>query len=79
MYPLLLEKGMEVRRRLQKQKIYIPMLWGDVFHWCEEYETEYYMAKNILPLPIDQRYGVEEMQWVIKLVLDYVRSEKNRE
>ena len=66
MYPLMLEKGGEVRKRLQAEKIYIPTLWPDVFDWCEECETEYQMARNILPLPIDQRYGAEEMELLTK-------------
>ncbi len=66
MYPLLLENGAEIRKRLQAEKIYIPTLWPDVFSWCEAGEAEYRMARNILPLPIDQRYGVEDMEYLAK-------------
>lgn len=66
MYPLLLENGAEVRKRLQEKKIYIPTLWPDVFGWCGEGDTEYQMAMNILPLPIDQRYGTEELRYMTK-------------
>ncbi|MBR4673564.1 MAG: hypothetical protein IKP00_03790 [Victivallales bacterium] len=66
MYPLLLENGAEVRKNLLQKKIYIPTLWPDVLEWCGENETEYQMAKNILPLPIDQRYGVEEMSYLVE-------------
>lgn len=65
MYPLLLENGTEIRKRLQAEKIYIPTLWPDVFGWCSVDEAEYQMAKNILPLPIDQRYGVGEMSEIV--------------
>ncbi len=68
MYPLLLENGAEVRKQLQEKKIYIPTLWPDVFDWCGENETEYQMAKNILPLPIDQRYGTKEMIYLVKQI-----------
>lgn len=68
MYPLLLENGAEVRKRLQKEKIYIPTLWPSVFDWCGEDEAEYQMAKNILPLPIDQRYGTEEMEEICGVI-----------
>lgn len=67
MYPLLLKNGTEIRKRLQAEKIYIPTLWPDVFEVCREDETEYQMAKDILPLPIDQRYGTRDM--------DYMREE----
>lgn len=61
MYPLFLKNGMEIRKRLQQQKIYIPTLWPSVFEWCGEDEAEYQMAKNILPLPIDQRYEISDL------------------
>lgn len=64
MYPLYIDNGEAVRRKLQSIKIYVPTLWPDVFDLCGENELEYDMAKNILPLPIDQRYGVEDMKYI---------------
>ena len=69
MYPLLLKNGAEIRSRLQQMKIYIPTLWPNVLEWCGADETEYYMAKNILPLPIDQRYGEMEMEVISKEIM----------
>ena len=68
MYPLLIDEGAYLRKKLQERRIYIPTLWPDVFNWCDEIECEYIMAKNILPLPIDQRYGIEDMDYVINLI-----------
>ena len=68
-YPLLLENGAEIRRNLQKKKIYIPTLWPDVLKNCEKISLEYKYAKNILPLPIDQRYSVEEMKYIVQEIL----------
>lgn len=68
MYPLYLENGTEVRKRLQMQKVYIPTLWPSVFEVCKESDLEYDMAKNILPLPVDQRYSIEEMEYIIQKV-----------
>lgn len=70
MYPLLLKNGEELRKRLQERKIYIPTLWPNVYDWCGEDEVEYHMAKNVLPLPIDQRYREEDMKDVISAVMD---------
>ena len=64
MYPLYLENGAIIRKALQKEKIYIPTLWPSVFDICAETELEYDMAKNILPLPVDQRYWTEEMEYL---------------
>ena len=64
MYPLYIENGAEIRKKLQAEKIYIPTLWPDVFELCDENDSEYDMAKNILPLPVDQRYDLEDMKYV---------------
>ncbi len=69
MYPLLLENGAAIRKKLQQEKIYIPTLWPDVFGWCSEAETEYKLAANILPLPIDQRYGKDDIQIMTEKIL----------
>lgn len=69
MYPLYIEQGEEIRKELQKKKIYIPTLWPDVFEMCEADWLEYKMAKNILPIPVDQRYGDEDMNYLAKEIL----------
>ena len=78
MYPLLCDNGEAVRKRLQARKIYIPILWPDVFAWCTEDETEYRLAKNILPLPIDQRYGAEDMDHLITEVRTCMKGSGSR-
>ncbi len=69
MYPLYIENGATVRKKLQEKKIYIPTLWPDVFEVCDEKELEYDMAKNILPLPVDQRYDEGNMNYICKEVV----------
>ena len=69
MYPFYIENGAEIRKRLQQKKIFIPTLWPDVFNLCSEDELEYDMAKNILPIPVDQRYGIEDMEYIVEEVL----------
>lgn len=68
MYPFYIENGAEIRKQLQSKKIFIPTLWPDVFNLCNENELEYDMAKNILPLPVDQRYTVEDMEYIIRKI-----------
>ncbi len=72
MYPLYLENGGEIRRKLQAKKIFIPTLWPDVFEHCDESELEYDYTKNILPIPVDQRYDEEDMKYIIKAVFDEI-------
>lgn len=69
MYPLYIENGERIRNELKKKKIYIPMLWPDVLDVCNENDLEYDLAKNILPLPVDQRYGIEDMKYIVDEVV----------
>lgn len=64
MYPLYVEHGAEIRKKLQTDKIFVPILWPDVINKCGKDTYEYDMAENILPLPVDQRYGIEDMRYV---------------
>lgn len=68
MYPLYIDNGEKLRKKLQDQKIYIPILWPSVFGLCSESELEYDMAKNILPLPVDQRYDIETMKYLLESI-----------
>ena len=69
MYPLYIENGAEIRKVLQKEKIYVPLLWKDVFGICKKDELEYDMANNILPLSVDQRYTIDDMQYIAKCII----------
>ena len=66
MYPLYLDNGAEIREKMQERKIYIPLLWPAVLHSCQKGDLEYDMANNILPLPIDQRYGIRDMEYILQ-------------
>lgn len=68
MYPLYLTNGDEIRKKLQNYRIYIPTLWPAVFKRCSNDELEYDMAKNILPIPVDQRYTIEDMGYITNII-----------
>lgn len=68
MYPLYINGGAEIRKRLIREKIYIPLLWPDVHNMNEASERECDMADDILPLPLDQRYDSKDMDYVIKCI-----------
>ncbi|MDQ0428844.1 hypothetical protein QOZ98_001671 [Planomicrobium stackebrandtii] len=67
-YPFLAEDGIAIRNKLAEQKIYIPLLWPNVMGNCPEDSIEYQYAANILPLPCDQRYGIEDMAYLVEMV-----------
>ena len=63
-YPFYCEDGMAVKRALAQEKIYVPTLWPTLAQNASETEKDY--AENILPLPVDQRYGEEEMKQIVR-------------
>lgn len=65
-YPFYCENGIELKRKLAEEKIYVPTLWPNVFENGNDMEKDY--AANILPLPCDQRYGLEDMKRVISRI-----------
>lgn len=61
---------MTVRKRLQKEKIYIPTLWPNVLEDCTEDSLEYRYAADILPIPVDQRYDEADMKYLAEIIKD---------
>lgn len=66
-YPFYCNNGAEIKQKLAKQKIYIPTLWPNVLEQGDELETNY--AKNILPIPCDQRYTKEDMDKIASEII----------
>lgn len=72
MYPLLIKDGAAIRKALQKEKIYIPTLWPNVLEECDPDSLEYRFAADILPIPVDQRYEIEDMQCIVSNLNKYI-------
>lgn len=60
----------EIRMKLLKHKVYTATYWPNVKEWCSENDLEYRMMDEIVHLPIDQRYGVKEMELIVKIILN---------
>ena len=63
-YPLMLENGMALKKRLAAENIYVPTLWPELLQSYPSGSTEYRLAADILPLPVDQRYSTEDMRYL---------------
>ena len=74
MYPLYIKNGDKIRAKMHREKIYIATLWPDTFLICKEDELEYDMAKNILPIPVDQRYTVSDMEYIVKKIKEITET-----
>lgn len=65
-YPLYIENGDKIRKKLVNEKIFIPVLWPNVLNFDIKIEND--MALNILPIPCDQRYNVDDMKYLVNLI-----------
>lgn len=65
-YPYLVFKD-GLRERLIENKVYISKFWQGIEDVCHNgYELD--LQKYLLPLPIDHRYGVNEMDRILDLI-----------
>lgn len=71
-YPLRV-KNERLRRSLIQQRVFVPTYWPNVFDWCTKDELEFQLATEIIPLPIDQRYGTNQVMEMIDIVLRSIK------
>lgn len=74
-YPLLLdtaERAATLRTQLAQQQIYVPCYWYEVARAPFVPAIEKNWANCLLPLPIDQRYGVNEMNRLVDALLPHL-------
>lgn len=73
-YPLYIKNAEELRNYLVKEKIYIPILWPNVLVETDKNSIDYKYVMNILPIPCDQRYGEEDMEYIIEKIHKYIKN-----
>lgn len=62
-----------LKKSLVAQKIYTPTLWRELITSEYEETLEYQISKNTVFLPIDQRYDVQDMEYLAQNVLTLSR------
>lgn len=66
-YPYLASvKGL--REKLIENKVFVARYWPNVLDWTTKDDIEYLLACQMQPLPVDQRYGEEDMKRIIKII-----------
>jgi len=70
-YPLLLPNGKELKNCLIASKIYVPTYWPNHEIAILENSFEAHLVENLVALPIDQRYDIENMEYI----LQYIKNE----
>lgn len=67
-YPFMVREAGRLRRELIDHKVFVATYWPNVFEWCNESEIEYALARDIIPLPIDQRYDEHDMKKMMEVI-----------
>lgn len=57
-----------LREKLIENKIFVARYWPNVLEWTTEKDMEYLLSYLMQPLPIDQRYGEEEISRIKNIV-----------
>ena len=70
-YPYYHKNGLELRHWLAGRKIFVPTNWRNILEEFGRDTMEYDWAANVLPLPCDQRYGAEEMQYIADSIREW--------
>jgi hypothetical protein len=71
-YPYLNHGNDLLRQHLIKHQVFIAQYWPNVSYWVKEKDAyEVFLQNNLLPLPIDQRYSIKDMEYVVKMLNDF--------
>lgn len=61
-------KDTDLREKMIKNKIYVAKYWPTVLELRAKDTIEYCLTQNLLPIPIDQRYGIGDIKKIIKSI-----------
>lgn len=74
MYPFLIKEGEYLKQELIRRKIYVPTLWKEALDFPELNRFASHLVKDLVLLPIDQRYGEKDMQYISDIVLQIMED-----
>ena len=67
-YPLLIKNGLSIRKKLIEQNIFVSTLWPNAMQSSETNSDAFYLASNLLPIPCDQRYSIDDMSYIVEAI-----------
>lgn len=73
-YPFLHDKGIGLRKFFIQNGVYVAQYWPEVLKLVKSGCIEYELAKNMVPIPIDQRYDEEDMNYILNVFDQYMSS-----
>ncbi|HIF9210047.1 TPA: hypothetical protein ACX6QM_003321 [Photobacterium damselae] len=77
-YPLMFKNEVNsLKANLIDNGVYVPTYWSEAINRIEKYSIEYCFIKNTLFIPIDQRYGIKDMEIIVKLIKGIINEQQN--
>lgn len=76
-YPLLLKSPID-KTKLYEKKVFVPNLWIETTKRSnsEDYPIECKLSSEMLPLPIDHRYNLKDLERVSSLIKEIINTQK---
>lgn len=68
-YPFRTKHVESLKEKLIQNKIYCATYWPNVLNWCSADINSYMLAKEIIAIPIDQRYDKNDMNKILEIIL----------
>ena len=68
-YPYWASNGDALKKKLIEKKIFVATYWPNVLSWVGENDLEYDITNHVVCLPIDQRYGIKDMERITSEIL----------
>lgn len=60
--------NVDLKKKLIDANIFVATYWPNVFDWTIPSDVEYELANQVVCIPIDQRYGKEEMEYILEKI-----------
>ena len=67
-YPYWADNGSAIKKQLIEQQVFVATYWPNVFEWCKLTDLECELADHVVCIPIDQRYGIEDMKYMCEKI-----------
>lgn len=68
-YPYLANVGVELKKKLIQNKVFVATYWPNVLEWCKKESFESRLTSNLVNIPIDQRYDeITDMKQILELI-----------
>jgi hypothetical protein len=58
-----------LKQKLIENKVFVATYWPNVKEWAKKGMLEHELAETLIPVPVDQRYGMKEMELIKDLIL----------